>query len=83
MSYVWPSLCSKTMCGYWTGSNPGPNPLTRMPRTQGVAEPLARKRVLELELRALRKLGGNRCDRARASPEANIANFEKLVMDAE
>jgi hypothetical protein len=48
-----------------------------------VAELLARKRALQLELKALKKLGGDRWDLAKADLEAHIANFEKLVRDTE
>jgi predicted nucleic acid-binding Zn-ribbon protein len=48
-----------------------------------VAELLARKRALELELKALKKLGGDRWEQAKADLEAHIAHFEKLLEDAE
>jgi len=48
-----------------------------------VAELLARKRALELELKALKKLGGDRWERAKADLEAHVAHFEKLLKDAE
>jgi len=41
------------------------------------------KGALELQLKVRRKLGGDRWGQARARLEAHIANFEKLVMDAE
>jgi len=55
-----------------------------MPRNKkGVNELLARNRALGLKLKALRKLGGDKWDQARARFESHIANLEKLVMDAE
>ena len=48
-----------------------------------VAELLARKRALDLELKALKKLGGDRGERAKADLEAHIAHFQKLLKDAE
>jgi len=50
---------------------------------KGVNELLARKRALGLKLKALKKLGGDKRDQARARFESHIANLEKLVMDAE
>jgi len=48
-----------------------------------VAELLARKRALQLELKALKKLGGDRWERAKADLEAHIAHFKKLLEDME
>jgi hypothetical protein len=48
-----------------------------------LAELLARKRALQLELKALKKLGGDRWEQAKADLEAHIAHFEKLLKDAE
>ena len=48
-----------------------------------VAELLARKRALQLELKALKKLGGDRWERAKADLEAHIAHFEKFLTDVE
>jgi hypothetical protein len=48
-----------------------------------VAELLASKRALQLELKALKKLGRDRWEQAKADLEAHIARFEKLLKDAE
>jgi hypothetical protein len=48
-----------------------------------VAELLAWKRALQLELKALKKLGGDRWEQAKADLEAHIAHFKKLLKDAE
>ena len=48
-----------------------------------VAELLAWKRALQLELKALKKLGGDRWEQAKAGLEAHIAHFKKLLKDAE
>jgi len=48
-----------------------------------VAELLARNRALQLELKALKKLGGDRWERAKADLEAHLAHFGKLLKDAE
>jgi capsule polysaccharide export protein KpsE/RkpR len=48
-----------------------------------VPELLAWKRALQLELRALKKLGGDRWEQAKADLEAHIACFQKLLKDAE
>jgi RecJ-like exonuclease len=48
-----------------------------------VAELLARKRALQLELKALKKLGGDRWERAKANLEAHVAHFQKPLKDAE
>ena len=48
-----------------------------------VAELLARKRALQLELKALKKLRGDRWEQAKADLEAHMAHFQKLVKNAE
>ena len=48
-----------------------------------VTELLARKRALQLELKALKTLVGDRWEQAKADLEAHIAHFEKLLKDAE
>jgi hypothetical protein len=48
-----------------------------------VAELLARKRALQLELKALKKSGGDRWEQAKADLEAHLAHFVKLLKDAE
>jgi len=48
-----------------------------------VAELLARKRALQLELKALKKSGGDRWEQAKADLEAHITHFKKLLKDAE
>ena len=48
-----------------------------------VAELLARKRALQLELKALKKSGGGRWEQAKADLEAHITHFKKLLKDAE
>jgi RecJ-like exonuclease len=50
---------------------------------KATGELLARKRALELELKALKKLGGDKWNQAKASLEAHIADFEESVGDAE
>jgi hypothetical protein len=50
---------------------------------KAVAELLARKRALQLELKALKRLGGERWEQAKADLEAHIAHFQKLLKDAE
>ena len=50
---------------------------------KAVGELGARKRALELELKALKKLGGDKWNQAKASLEAHVADFEKSVGNAE
>jgi hypothetical protein len=47
-----------------------------------VAELAARKRALQLELKALKKLGGDRWEQAKSDLEAHIEHFKKLLKDA-
>ena len=48
-----------------------------------VAELLARNRALQLELKALKKLGGERWERAKADLESHLAHFGKFLKDVE
>jgi hypothetical protein len=48
-----------------------------------VAELLARKRALQLELEALKKSGRDRWEQAKADLEAHLAHFVKLLKDVE
>jgi uncharacterized iron-regulated protein len=50
---------------------------------KAVAELLTKKLVLQQELKGLRKLGGDRWERAKADLEARIAEFEKSVKGIE
>jgi DNA gyrase/topoisomerase IV subunit A len=50
---------------------------------KAVAELLARKRALQLELKALKKLGGTRWEQAKADLEAHIGHFEELLKETE
>ena len=51
--------------------------------TKVVAELLARKRALQLELEALKKSGRDRWEQAKADLEAHLAHFVKLLKDVE
>jgi len=48
-----------------------------------VAELLASKRALQLELKALKKSGRDRWEQAKADLEAHLAHFVKLLKDVE
>jgi hypothetical protein len=48
-----------------------------------IPELLARKRALQLGLKALKKWGGDRWEQAKADLEAHIGHFEELLKDTE